>query len=136
MERQSAKHGPRLDEELRREVDSMLRGAPVESRVEEGREHEGPADGEPGATARPLAAEGEDPIAARRELSRHLDLHAFPGEREGLLANAAANDAPEHVLSLLRLLPEGERYATVHEVWFALTGEWDDEGAADRPRRA
>ncbi|MEZ5102052.1 MAG: DUF2795 domain-containing protein [Thermoleophilia bacterium] len=136
MRRESGKHGPRVDDELRREVDSMLRGAPVESRVEEGREHEGPGEGEPGATARPRATDGDDPIAARRDLSRHLDLHAFPGDAAALLANASANDAPEHVLALLRLLPPGQPYGTVHEVWFALTGDWDDEGATDRPRRA
>jgi len=37
MQRNSTKHGPRLDEEMK----------PAESRVEEWREQEDPADGEP-----------------------------------------------------------------------------------------
>jgi len=39
----------RIDEELKKETESLVRGAPVESRVEEWREQEGAADGEAGA---------------------------------------------------------------------------------------
>lgn len=52
MERGSDKHGPQLDEEMKREVESIQHGAPVPSRVEDFREVEpvdfdeeqGPAD--------------------------------------------------------------------------------------------
>jgi hypothetical protein len=47
VERRSEKHNPRLDEEMKRETESLVRGAPVEARAEESREKEGPADGEP-----------------------------------------------------------------------------------------
>lgn len=47
MERGSGKHGPRLDDEMDRETESITRGSPVEARAEESREKEGPADGEP-----------------------------------------------------------------------------------------
>ena len=52
VERGSDRHGPRLDEELQRETRSLEQGAPVEARVEEAREQEGPADGEPTPDAR------------------------------------------------------------------------------------
>ena len=42
MERGSDKHSPRLDDELDHETRSLQQGAPVESRVEEHREQEGP----------------------------------------------------------------------------------------------
>jgi hypothetical protein len=47
VERRSEKHNPRLDDEMKRETKSLVRGAPVEARAEESREQEGPADGEP-----------------------------------------------------------------------------------------
>lgn len=40
MERGSDKHGPQLDEEMKREVESIQHGAPVPSRVEDFREVE------------------------------------------------------------------------------------------------
>jgi len=52
MERGSDKHGSRLDEEMERETESITRGAPVEARVEEWREKEGPGAGEPVAQPR------------------------------------------------------------------------------------
>ena len=40
MERSSDKHGSRLDEELKRELSSLVKGSPVESRAAEAREQE------------------------------------------------------------------------------------------------
>ena len=47
MERRSDKHGSRIDEGLKHDTDSIVHGAPVESRAAEAREQEGPADDEP-----------------------------------------------------------------------------------------
>ena len=47
MERGSDKHSPRVDEEMHSEVRSLEQGAPVEARVEEFREQEGPGDDQP-----------------------------------------------------------------------------------------
>lgn len=35
MERKSEKHNPRLDDEMKHETESLVRGAPVEARAEE-----------------------------------------------------------------------------------------------------
>ena len=77
---------------------------------------------------------GSDPVEARRELSRHLRGSAFPADRDGLLAEADAQNAPESVRNALRLLPDDGVYQTVHEVWAALEG-FDDvrETAAGDP---
>ena len=75
----------------------------------------------------------DDPLAtveARRELSRHLRSSAFPADRDELLAEAADQHAPEAVTSVLRRLPVGVRYGTVHEVWSALHGADDVRGDA------
>ena len=47
MERGSDKHSPMLDEALKHDTASLTGGSPTESRSEEFREQEGPADGEP-----------------------------------------------------------------------------------------
>lgn len=46
MERGSDQHGPRIDEALERATSSMERGSPTDSRAEEGRQQEAPADRE------------------------------------------------------------------------------------------
>jgi hypothetical protein len=134
-ERDSTKHSPRLDEELKKEVGSLTHGSPAESRKEEWREQEGAADGErePSSRTADPSALGPDGPSARAELSRHLRLSAFPGGRDALLAEAEDNDAPEPVLAALRQLPERTSFATVYDVWEALGGEV--EHVAGRPDR-
>ena len=136
MTRDSTKHGPRLDDALKHETRSLEQGAPIEGHVREDLEKEGPADDERDVDSRPAApgSLGSDPVEARRELSRHLRGSAFPADREGLLAEADAQNAPESVRSVLGSLPDDAMYRTVHEVWTALEG-FDDvrETAAGDP---
>jgi len=134
-ERDSTKHSARLDDELKKEVGSLTHGAPAESRKEAWREQEGAADGEREPSSRTAGPDslGPDGPSARAEISRHLRLSVFPADRDALLAEAEANDAPEPVLRALRQLPEGTSYATVYDVWEGLGGEV--EHAAGRPDR-
>jgi Protein of unknown function (DUF2795) len=134
-ERDSSKHSPRLDDELKKDVGSLTHGSPAESRKEEWREQEGAADDErePSSRTGDPHALGPDNETARAELSRHLRLSAFPGDRGSLLGEAQANDAPEPVLDALRRLPEGQSFATVYDVWEALGGEI--EHVSGRPDR-
>jgi hypothetical protein len=113
--RLSTKHAPHLDEELKKEAEPLLQGAPGEARPDEDPSREGAGEDE-----QPSALEGS---FGRRELSRHLRLSAFPADKAGLLREAEENDAAESLLDLLRALPEGTRYGTVYEVWEALGGE-------------
>jgi hypothetical protein len=46
--------------------------------MQEGREHEGPADHERDTDVHTSSELGEGPVEARRELSRHLRPSAFP----------------------------------------------------------
>ncbi len=132
--RDSSKHSPRLDEELKREVGSLTHGSPSESRKEEWHEQDGAADGErePSSRTGDPGALGPDNETARAELSRHLRPSAFPGDRDSPLAEAGSNRAPATVLSTLRRLPDGG-YATVYDVWEALGGRI--EHVAGRPDR-
>jgi hypothetical protein len=134
--RESTKHGPRLDEALKHETRPLEQGAPLESRVREDLEKEGPADDERDVDSRTASpgSLGSDSVEARRELSRHLRRSAFPAGREGLVLEAEEQRAPEPVVRALRSLPADEIYGTVHEVWAALEG-YDDihETAATDP---
>ena len=126
MERGSDKHSPRVDEELDHETRSLQQGAPIESRVEEFREQEGPGEGQP--TPEPRLSEDQtgsldlDDAEARSDIARYLDPSAFPADREGLVANAEANNAPEAVLERLQALPAGRTYEAMPDVWAALGG--------------
>jgi hypothetical protein len=127
-ERGSDKHGPRLDEDLQEDTRSLERGAPVESRAEEAREQEGPADGQPVPDARlqggraTAASLDLDDAEARADLARSLTPSTFPADREALLADAAANQASAQVLERLQALPAGRTFANVQDVWRALGG--------------
>ncbi len=125
MERGSDKHSPRIDEELDRETRSLQQGAPIESRVEEFREQEGPGEDQPTPATRVTEATGSldlDDAEARSDIARYLDPSAFPADREGLLDNAEANNAPEVVLERLQALPGGTTYDALPDVWAALGG--------------
>lgn len=129
MERMSDKHNPQLDELMKRETDSLRRGSPLESRAEEFREMEGPAEGEPtpdsvvaGESDVP-PGDGLSPEEANRraELARHLPMHTFPARPEELVEVARSQHAPDAVCAALAALPD-RLYDNVAEVWEALGG--------------
>jgi hypothetical protein len=134
MERQSTKHGARLDDELKRETQSLERGAPIESRVQEGREKEPAADEEREPSGRTASPEllGPDEVSARRELSRFLGLRVFPARPSALVRTATENGAPDLVLELLGRLPEERRFENLYDVWEGLTGHRLAEGETGR----
>lgn len=111
MQPGSSKHGPHLDEELKR--------------VEEWRQPQ-PADEEPpadtalvGGTPPGLSPEE---VEARSELARYLAPSLFPAVGQVLLEAAARHAAPEAVLQRLRGLPTGREYDNVAHVWRTLGG--------------
>ena len=128
MERGSDRHSPRVDEELDHETRSLQQGAPVESRVEEHREQEGPGEDQPTPDARlrggraTAASLDLDDAEARAEIARFLNPSAFPADREALLASAEGNQAPAPVLERLEALPAGRAFENVQDVWRALGG--------------
>ena len=128
MERGSDKHSPRVDEQLDHETRSLTQGAPVESRVEEYREQEGPGEDQPTPDARLTGGRATagsldlDDAETRADVARFLTPSVFPADREGLVANAEANNAPEVVLERLQALPDDRTYEALPDVWSALGG--------------
>ena len=128
MERGSDKHSPRVDEQLDHDTRSLRQGAPVESRVEEHREQEGPGDGQPTPDARLAGGRATagsldlDDAETRADIARFLTPSAFPADREALLADAEGNHAPATVVERLQALPAGRAYENVQDIWGALGG--------------
>jgi hypothetical protein len=128
VERGSDKHSPMVDEALKHDTASIWHGGPNESRSEEFREQEGPAEGEPTPDAR-IRGGGEipgtglslDDLNGRAELARYLEHRRFPARPDELAAHARERHAPDAVLALLERAPD-QVYETVSEVWVALGG--------------
>ncbi|HYZ91205.1 MAG TPA: DUF2795 domain-containing protein [Actinomycetota bacterium] len=122
MDRTSDKHAPRVDDELEREVEPLTRGLPADSRAQESREKEGPADGEPAPDA-VISTDGDSPpgsmphdqVERRREIARYLE-RRYPATREELLENAIQMHAPTMVIAELERLPAGI-YEGFPQVW-------------------
>jgi hypothetical protein len=120
-QRGSDKWGPRIDQGLEGDTDSIVRGSPVEARAQEARKQEPPGNGEPEpGVRRPVGVteEGMTPgdVEARSELARVLEPSVFPARRDDLVEAARRRFAPDDVLGRLSRLPD-RTYGTVGEVW-------------------
>lgn len=126
MERETDKHNPRVDDAMARDVESLLKGAPEESRAQEARLQEDPDVG-PGrrfdVDERPGLGIPDSEADQRADLARHLAGAQFPAARDELVASAEGANAPESLLADLRRLPPDEAFANVQRVWVALGGE-------------
>jgi hypothetical protein len=119
MERESTKHGPVHDEELKHETEPLERSASAQRpHVEEWREVE-PADEVP--VERPPGP-GPDPQAVmlRSELARVLTNADFPAGRDALLARLEDADVPAELTAGVARLGQDRRFANAHEVMVAL----------------
>ena len=127
MERGNSKHGPRLDEEMGREVKGVVQSA-AGGRAEEWRQPEPAGEDQPDLTRAPSndtragAPQGmtSEEVEQRSRLGRFLPLSALPGDRESLRRSAEENEAPADILAQLDQLPPGTEFQTVSEVWAAL----------------
>ena len=125
-EQDSATHGARQDDALKREVRSELQ-AHRATRAEEWLEPEPPAEDEPEATWAPAGRPGGTPpgedwdaLELRSDLARHLDRTAFPATRERLLEVLGSHQAEQRLLDLVSPLPAGASYASLAELLPAL----------------
>lgn len=130
MERETVKHGSRVDEAIAEDVAPLVHGAAAEeSRAQEARLQEDPAVG-PGTRPAGRHAAGlgiaEDDATGRAELARHLASAAFPARRDQLVFHAVEASAPPEVVDRLRTLPGDDDFANVQAVWAALGGPTED----------
>src|SRR5579859_5824676 len=131
MERGNSKHGPRLDDQMEREVEALLHGRPGGGRTEEWRDPEAPGEDQPEAAEFPEpgvdrpggAPRGIDVTDTERRarFAGYFARSVFPADPARLRAAARAANAPDDVMQLLDRLPDTE-YLNVSEVWQAVGG--------------
>jgi hypothetical protein len=116
-----------IDEALKHDTASVVHGT-RESRIEEFREQEGPAEGEPtpdnrlhGGAEIPGVGLSLDDINGRTELARYLEHRQFPARPDELAAHARDRHAPDAVVDQLLQAPD-QVYETVSQVWAAIGG--------------
>lgn len=137
MERGSAHHAPRVDDELAQESASLLHGSAVAGRDREDLEPEAPTAEEEIPAAEPGGSEpGTDipahaEVLARSELARWLLPSAFPARAATLATVARKQGAPDDVLERLVALPETRIFETVGELWEALGGRHEQRPAPE-----
>jgi hypothetical protein len=132
MERGSAQHGSRLDDELAHEAAAVVHGAVVPSRERGELEPEALTEDEqvPSGAFEPAHAQ----VVARSELAGWLLPSAFPAGAATLAEVARGQDAPDEMLTALGSLPAAAVYETVGELWVALGGETEHRAThADEP---
>lgn len=129
VERESVQHGPLRDDDLAKNVEDLIRGAPVASRAAENRRLEDPVE-DTGVEAggRPdtgrMGGLDEEELDERAELSALLVGLHYPATRDDAAETAARNGASEAVIGRLRSLPAGE-FAVFEAIWEALGGQPD-----------
>lgn len=129
MQQRGDKHGPLQDENLKGETQGLEKGE-RETRAEEWRAQEPPGEDQPEADRAPddmltgAAPPGmtSDDVEGRSEIARFLRTDVLPADREELVADLIGNDAPDHVVDLVRRLPDGRAFHNVQEIWEALGG--------------
>jgi hypothetical protein len=123
MTDQSAEHGRRIDEELDHEVEGLVRGAPVDTRAQEGLEPELSEILVTTPLGDPEADQEHRELLERSEVARFLRPSAFPTDARGLLDVAREEHATDEVLAELGRLPTNVQFATMAEIWEALGHE-------------
>lgn len=121
MERESTKHGPLQDDELKHETRPLQQSGPRRPHIEEWREVE-PAGDIPIAERQapePDDAEARD-IALRSELARLMTNDEFPADRDELVTRLEDKDAPAVLVGRVARLNAGQRFTSAHEVMVAL----------------
>jgi hypothetical protein len=127
MERGNSKHGPRLDDEMGREVNGLVHGT-AGGRAQEWRQAEPPGEDQPEASTTPNGNRRSGTpqgmttadVEERSRLGRFINLNALPGDRELLISNALENEAPADIIAQLDQLPPDVEFRTISEVWAAL----------------
>ncbi|WP_436775898.1 DUF2795 domain-containing protein [Yinghuangia sp. YIM S09857] len=128
VERGSDKHGPRLDDAMKAEVEGQVRSG-HSTRAEEWHEPEPEGEDQRGTYSRggpePGAVEGLEPelVELRSELASHLDRRTFPADRAALERVLAEHHAPGPLVDAVHdRLPEGRSYHSVDEAVVAMRG--------------
>ncbi|MEU9184318.1 DUF2795 domain-containing protein [Streptomyces sp. NPDC048484] len=117
MERGSNRLSPHRDEEMKHELQGLLRsGHPT--RVEEWNDPEPVADDDPPVAGGPVRPDTDSTsvAAVRLELARSLGRTSFPAGPRELIGVLRDQYAPDTLVAPLERLPDNARYANAQEL--------------------
>jgi hypothetical protein len=129
MERGSDKVSRRIDDELKRDTEGVVRSGHA-THAEEWKGSEPSGEDQPDVDLSPegtLAGGVPEGLTAadvegRSELASFIGRAHYPATREQLLALVTSRHAPDHVLDELRTLPDDRSFDTLQDAWTALGG--------------
>jgi hypothetical protein len=129
MERGSDKVAPRLDDEMKHEVEGLIRSG-HDTHVEEWKSSEPSGDDQPVVQLRPHESTLEGPasgmsaaeVEARSELASYLGRAPYPLDRAAVLSILSERHAPDAVLAMAEQLPATGTFTNLQDMWERLTG--------------
>lgn len=129
MERGSDRHGPRLDDAQKHEVEGLLRSG-HSTHAEEWKDPEPAGEDQPEPDLAPdVTLAGGVPdgmttadIEGRAQLATHLGHSGWPMVREQIIERLVDDHATDVMVDLVRRLPSGRTFGNVNEVWETLGG--------------
>ena len=131
MERESTKHGGRLDDEMKGETRPMTTGAPVEGHTRDDRaqddmpEDAALVEGTWRGEVRRGSAPDPAAVEIRAELARRLSPLEWPAGRDAVLGCLRSTDLPPGLAAVVERIPE-RTYDRFQAVWEAV----EDSAAA------
>ena len=137
MERESTKHGRRLDEQLEHETEALVRSAAVGGHTREEYQQEALPDDDPDLSAGTHRDELFNGVGVtgteadvRADLARHLSSVTWPADRAALLDAARADHAADHLVEWM------ETVLTAGRTWPHFQAVWDEMGGTHEGRQA
>jgi Protein of unknown function (DUF2795) len=127
VERGSDKHGPRMDDALKHDVEGAIRGT-HSTHAEEWKDPEPSAEDQPDVDMAPdgTLTGGTPPgmtpedVETRAQLAAYLGKEVYPAERDELVTVVRGRQAPDRLVELVSSLPTGRRFDNVNDVAEAL----------------
>src|SRR3982750_3874225 len=112
MERGSDKHGPRVDEEMARETEGLVRSG-HSTRGEEWKDPEPSGEDQPDADLAPNTTltggtppgMTTDDVEGRAELATYIGKEVYPAVRAQLIDLVMERQAPDRIVDLVKNLP-------------------------------
>ncbi|WP_198679368.1 DUF2795 domain-containing protein [Thermomonospora amylolytica] len=120
MPRDSAKRGPRVDDELKHETEGMVRGGGP-THAEEWKQPE-PFDQPPGSAQMPPERRGGGADMSAREVEWRSEIAQvlapldFPADRGRILTFLERNHAPDNIITAMTGLPKDRQFHNVGEI--------------------
>jgi hypothetical protein len=119
VDRGNSQHGPRVDDQLKRETEAVTHTAQPDH-LEEWRQtepfDEGPLSEPAGYVPGAPAGMTEADVEQRADIAIWLEPGKLPAARDALLEQLRETGAPDEVVAAVSRLPAGQQFRTIGEI--------------------